>query len=102
MKNLILFLNCAFPILLFAQKTNILNPIADDGIGFHIAANAANINYHNDNWVIAHVQPGGLGIAMDTGRTLILFDFKTVPSNAKVKRITIFLVCLSFSSGFNL
>lgn len=99
MKNLVLLLLCCATTLVFAQKKIILEPIADDGIGFHIAANAANTNYHNDKWNIAHVQPGGLGMAMDTGRTLILFDFNSIPTNAKIKKITMSLYAYPNQAG---
>jgi gliding motility-associated-like protein len=74
-------------------------PIADDGIGYHYAANAANINYNKDKWNIAHVQPGGFGIAMDTGRTMILFDFTTFPSQTKISKITLSMYAYPYQAG---
>jgi gliding motility-associated-like protein len=100
MKNLLfLIVLFLFSTNIFAQKTINLYPITDDGIGFHFAANAANINYHNDKWNIAHAQPGGLGIAIDTGRTLILFDFASVPKNITIKKIAISLFAYPNQAG---
>ncbi len=98
-KTLLIVTLVGFSYNIFAQKSIVLTPIADDGIGFHAAANAANKNYNNALWDIAHVQPGGFGIGLDTGRTLILFDFKAVPKNIVVKKVSLSLFSYPLKAG---
>ncbi len=71
-----------------AQKTIDLYPIADDPISIHDGSPSANHNYGYSTWNIAHTQVGGLGFGTNIGRTLFLFDFKNVPTNKKIQKIT--------------
>ena len=99
MKNIILAIISLLSTCLFAQKSITLTPIADDGIGFHLATNAANKNYSTDLWNIAHTQDGAFNMGIDTGRTLMLFDFNNLPKGLVIKKITISLFAYPAQAG---
>ena len=86
MKNYIIFILFLLNSYLLAQNTITLNPIFDDGISFHDFSASANQNYGKSLWTIAHSQVSGIGQGINTGRTLILFDYSTVPKNAVIKK----------------